>query len=279
MVRRSVTKKTGAVEHTRQTSERDLQEKAMDPGSAIGPFALTEANVLISRAALRYPFTVLAWGPSQLEGRVETSIQNEGIHRMRKLKFLGLTIIAMFAMAAVASAASAANFHSETTGTVTLKGEQATQNVFTTNTGAEVKCSTAKFEGTVTGPLSETASVHPTYENCTLLGVAATVSTHSCTYTLNANGGVVVACPSGNIEIVGLEGACTISVTNGSYSGVTYTNGGSGTTRNITVTANVPNIPFTKVGSCVGVGKEAKYTGTVLTKGFVGSTQTGIWRE
>jgi hypothetical protein len=162
---------------------------------------------------------------------------------------------------------------------VTLKGEQATQNVFTTNTGAELKCSTVRFEGTTPGPLSETATLHPSYEGCGLLGVEVSINTHSCTFTLNANGSVVVACPSGNIELVGLEGACTISVTNGSYSGVSHANAGSGTTRRITVTAILRNIPFTKVGSCVGVGKEMNYTGTILTKGFVGSTQTGIWWE
>ena len=64
---------------------------------------------------------------------------------IRKLKVLGLVMVAVFAMSAVASAAASAHtFSSEGNVTTKFSGEQEGTNTFTID-GTALECSTAKF--------------------------------------------------------------------------------------------------------------------------------------
>jgi hypothetical protein len=209
---------------------------------------------------------------------------------MRSLKITGLALVAMFAMTAVAaSAASAATFHSESTPTI-LTGEQESKNIFETNTGVKVECSTAHFEGTVVGTSVASVTVHPTYGSCLFGSEAATVTTTGCNYILSAeatSGNVQIECEGTN-KISVATSACTLTIGAQTPGGsATYTNQGTGAGRSILVSANSTGITFTKDGNallCAFAGSTGKYTGTVLTKGYkdasgVKGAQQGIWRE
>jgi len=190
----------------------------------------------------------------------------------RKLKMIGLAAIAVLAVTAVsASAASAASFTSSAE-TTTLEGSQKTTNVFTTGAG-EVKCAVAKFNGTQKGTKSEglgftsqTASVHPTYENCTAFGFSATVATNACEYVLHANGETDIVNCATPIKITIPVAGCNITVGNqNGLKSVSYTNEAGG---DILVTANVAGISFTSSGGlCGSSGTNGTYKGSVLTNG------------
>jgi hypothetical protein len=218
---------------------------------------------------------------------------------IRKMKVIGLAVVAVLALTAVsASAASAAEFHSEVSSTK-LEGSQTTANIFAiTGTSVKTTCAVATFAGTQTGLTSPTATVHPTYSGtgggkCELspLGEAEVVTgtaTAGCNYVLNATSGAVeIECTSGKSIEIKAPG-CTIKIAGGqTVNGVTYTNTGSGTTRGITVTANVSGIAYTSSGLLCGTfgisssGTNSTYTGAVAVKGFntTGGAQVGIFRE
>jgi hypothetical protein len=207
---------------------------------------------------------------------------------IRNLKALGLALVAVLAITAVsASAAQAAHRFTSESSVTFLKGEQKTENVFTTN-GGTVRCTTARFEsGELKGTELSSVTVHPTYSGCTAFGfIGATVNTEGCNYIIDAAGEgemgtSTIECEAGH-EIVVTAGTCTVKVpaqTPGTPT-VDFTNEGSGATASILVTATVEKIKYTSSGGICGAsGENGTYTGTVLTKGFKTSKfteQTGI---
>lgn len=218
---------------------------------------------------------------------------------MTKLKYIiaaGACIAGCAFSGAVATAAQAAKFHTESSPTYLL-GNQKTQNVFAVN-GKEVKCSTATFtSGKLEGTeLSKLEGVHPEYKECEAFGLEATVTTTGCNYTFNEptgssspySGTVNVVCESGKEIVISAGfGICTAKVgSQGPLSSVTFTNEGSGATRDVLVTANVSGISTKVEGSELLCGtngtRSATYTGSVLTKGYSNEThktQHGIWVE
>src|SRR3954453_13126535 len=87
----------------------------------------------------------------------------------RKIKALGLALMASLALTAVlASAASAAGtFTSSSTHTI-LSGTQTTAHEFSAGSGfGKIKCSTATFAGTSSATSETHQTITPTYEGCT----------------------------------------------------------------------------------------------------------------
>jgi hypothetical protein len=205
---------------------------------------------------------------------------------MRKLKVIGLALVAIFAFTALASAASAAEFESASTNT-TIKGEQSTKNVFTVNSRT-VECNKATFTGFQAATKAATLEVHPEYSECTGFGLPATVTTTGCNYKFNSPTG---STPNftGSVNIVSASGetcsnitvavaGCTVKIgPQGPLSGISYNANGS----TVTVTSNVTTIAANVEGSVLICGtngaRTGTYTGTVLTKGFnSGGTQVNI---
>lgn len=217
---------------------------------------------------------------------------------MRKLRYIVTMSLAVMGVLAVsASAASAAKFHAESSPTYLL-GEQQTRNVFTINPGTveakTVECNTAKFTGTFSGTeLSTLEAIHPEYSGCTAFGLSATVTTTGCNYTLHEptgsgpyTGTVDVVCESGHvIEVNAGLGTCTVRVgSQANLGSVRYENEGSGSTRDVLLTANVTGISAEVngvLGTCGPNGvRPGQYTGSVLAKGYSNekhTTQHGIW--
>jgi hypothetical protein len=215
----------------------------------------------------------------------------------RKLKALGLTFVALLALAAVSSSAMATEFHSETAHTI-ISGEQpaAENDVFTVNAGT-VTCKSATYSGTTSAETQAEVTVTPTYNECTAFGFVSTkIDVPGGNVAAGAGGGcdyrftpstassqLHIVCGSGEFITVTAFN-CYVRVGTQTATGVTYVNGGSGTSRDVTVNANITGLSYSqenKFGGCgggAGSFTNGKYVGAGTVKG---STTTGgavgIW--
>jgi hypothetical protein len=179
-----------------------------------------------------------------------------------------------------------------------LFGEQASENIFHVN-GGNVKCTTAKFTGEGTSGTTATTvvsgesdwtfhqvTVHPEYGSCTAFGQSVTITTTGCNYNLTASsttaGNAAIECESGKlITIKGQTTGCTVTVaaqTPGNNS-VDYANGGTGSGKDVLVTATVgtetSGITYTSSGGACGTsGTNGTYRGTVTEKCWKNAAHT-----
>ena len=102
----------------------------------------------------------------------------------RKLKALGLALVAVFALSAMSAAtASAELFHAGAHGTVV--GTNVGEEVFTTTAGT-VKCKSATYTGTSATNTPGSQTVKPVYKECTAFGFVNTViDPGTCEYRFN----------------------------------------------------------------------------------------------
>jgi hypothetical protein len=208
---------------------------------------------------------------------------------IRNLKFLGLALVAVLAMSAVmAGAASADEFKSEKA-PVTLTGTQgATLDTFSTHAG-NVKCTTATYKGTQSTTSTTTIQVAPTYSGCTFVGLNSTITTNGCEYLFHVpatagvtTGTVDIVCPGTNeITVTAPNPAlgkakCIVHVPPQTGLGVvTYSNLGSGTTREVKVEVNLTGLKYSQTAGVAESGncetKDNTTTGTYVG----GATVTG----
>ncbi len=220
----------------------------------------------------------------------------------RTLKMLGLAMMAALALSAVAASAASADLFEGEEAALDVTGQNTNGvNAILTVPGTSVKseCEVSKYSGTATNK-STSITVHPTYSNagganCDLEPVgSAPVVTTGCNYIISSitsggHAGVQIECSgSSKIEIQGP--GCTVKI--GSQTpdgGVVFDNQGTGSTRDVEVTATVTGIDYTSSGFLCGLvgvpssGTNATYTDSVTVKGYKdgsahgGSDQRGIW--
>ncbi len=215
---------------------------------------------------------------------------------IRNLKVLGLALAAVFAMSAMAAQAAMASgerFHSDEDPTVITASNAGLGNHVFTAQGVPVECETATFAGTQTGSTAEEITVHPTYSNCSVIGVPVTVVTTGCNYILYSETGenthtsttdapVKIECTEGH-ELYFEAAKCKITIeTPQTVRGVTYSNEGTETSKkDIRVTASTDTIKYVAentagigfkcgtLGIELGTHEDATYTGAVTAKGSV----------
>jgi hypothetical protein len=228
-----------------------------------------------------------------------------------KLKTLSLTLIVVFAFGAVtASTASATDkFTAEQSpAIVTGHGESNVGFKITASSEVAFVCTTAISTGTVTNGATEVTvheeqfgktniTPHSPGEACESAFGNVIVDMNGCGYTLTGNtdgsdGGtdatVWIECPTGK-EIVLTNSLCNIKipVQTPTSGGVTYTNEGSGSTRDVKVSETITGITYTSEGSFCALGgvpsegNNADYNGTATVKGYQDNSgtegaQTGI---
>jgi hypothetical protein len=218
----------------------------------------------------------------------------------RKLKALGLSLVAVFAMSAVvASSASAATDLLTTTKASALMTGVGQNHIFNITGVASFQCTTSKFTATATNNSSE-VTVDPEYSGkvnetphgtgCTAsLGSATEVRTNGCHYklsgvtvggstTVGGDGPVWIVCPgTSKIEIASSLGV-TISIPSQTPTagGVSYVNvpnhpGGSA----VQVKATAEGITYTcapvltcAIGGIAMHGNNADYSGAVTMTGY-----------
>jgi hypothetical protein len=208
----------------------------------------------------------------------------------RKLKTLGVAFASVIAMAVFAGSASAtlALFHSET-GHTEIKGEQEGQDVFTTNTGS-VQCKTVTYTGTASTGTPTELDVAPTFSGCSTFGfVNMPIDTNGCHYKFKSHPTTPpvlhILCPTAPITITAFNCYVTIGSQTVSH-GISYTNKGAGTTRDITVDVNISSeegLTYTQhsksfPGCSNGTFTNGTYTGLTTVKATnTAGTQVGIW--
>jgi hypothetical protein len=202
----------------------------------------------------------------------------------RKLKILGLALVAVAAMAFSASAAMAASFHSEASHTI-ISGSQIGEDKFKVNAGT-VTCGKATYSGTQSSATAETQTVTPSYSECKAFGfVNTTIDVNGCTYTFNANNGdLTLACSSSPIVVTAFNCWVTIEGQNW-HEVVVYTNEGSGSSRDVKVSVNIAGIKYTQhsksfPGCTNGTFENGTYEGAATVRGSnTEGAQVGAWKE
>lgn len=183
---------------------------------------------------------------------------------MRNVKVLGLALVAMFAMsAATATAASADDFTAEKY-PATLTGSNTTANDQLVLTTGIVNCKKSTYTATVSAATTS-VSVTPSYSECTAFGFPSAIDTNGCKYIFNVGAGTTgdadISCEAGKSITFTAIGAgtvkCTIHITSQSYiaGAVTYSNTGSGTTREMGIEVSLSGIDYshtkgTGIGAC-----------------------------
>ena len=220
----------------------------------------------------------------------------------RNLKVLGLALVAAMALSAVvASAASAQafNFKSEASPT-TLTGKRHGTNkeIFETD-GGTVTCNEAIYHGQTNVTATSDINITPTYSNCTAFGfVSVPIDTEGCSYTFttltkegsNFEGAMHILCPGGKSMRVTAPG-CEVTIGEQTPTGgkITFTNLGSGATREITVDVALTGTHYIEdeiagLPNCTSAGtttSNGTYKGAWLVTGETPgtTTHTGVWVE
>jgi hypothetical protein len=209
---------------------------------------------------------------------------------IRNLKVLGLVLVALLAMTAVAvSAASADDLTSEAS-PVTLTGKQSgAGDVFTTTAGT-VKCKEVSYTAISVGTPTTTVDVAPNYplktaggeQNCAGFSLPAEIATNGCVYRLTigaaTTGGFDIVCPVGQEMTATAKGGattkCTIHIPPQSIAaGVTFSNTGAGTTREVDIAANISgtlaykHTAGTGLGACTSGSGSGSYAGSAIVTG------------
>jgi hypothetical protein len=185
---------------------------------------------------------------------------------------------------------------SEGTPTV-LTGKQHAGNDVVTIDAGTLSCNEATYTGEAVGTEVVEVTVTPTYSECKVFGfLAATVDTNGCQYKFsvlekeesNFEGSVDLVCPEGKKMEVTAPG-CRVTIgPQSNLKKVTYTNLGSGATREVTVDVSLTGIAYEehKVSpsfSCAnetGATNNGKFEASALVTGETGGgTHRGIWVE
>jgi hypothetical protein len=205
-----------------------------------------------------------------------------------------VTAAALLLAASLAAGAQAAEFHTESSEGATITGaypageraEKIGEEAFLFDAnGAETLCARTSLHGSMAAKTAESLTIVEKPFECAPF---ATVRTGECDFVLHASGGFDIgggaACAAKPIEIEWGTGACLIKIgPQSGLSGISYANGGSGTSRDVTATFNVTGIHFTRIGAiCGGSGTyvNGELTQILTLKADVfGGGQQGLWFE
>jgi hypothetical protein len=205
---------------------------------------------------------------------------------MRKLKALGLALVAFGAIGAAAAATASANYNIASVAGGTISGTQTNTHEIHLDLGT-VKCTSATFTTSQATETADTLTILPSYDGCTLAGVKVTFHLNKCHYlytkptTTDALNPPVTTheilhskCDTGkegeeNVSAVTIKDksglGCEVKIGEQETKGtIMTTNEAAGT---VLVESNVEGISYTWTAGCPNAGGKAgsssngKYTG------------------
>jgi hypothetical protein len=211
----------------------------------------------------------------------ECAIQ-KGKEMIRKMKRGAGVVAFVVALLAVTAAPASASFHSETAHTV-WSGTQVAEDVVTFNAGTW-KCKEKSFSGTTSAATSSTLNLTPSVSECTAFGfVNAAHDINGCEFQYHDTKTMSLVCPEGkSLVITAFNCWITLSPQSG-LTGVTYTNVGSGKSRDITISQSTSGIKYTQTsksfpGCTNGTFSNGTIAGEYTLRGFnTESSQVGVW--
>jgi hypothetical protein len=198
-------------------------------------------------------------------------------HRRRLLRPASLGLVLLITLA-WASQARAAEFHSETAPTE-LSGTQTTAFKFTTKTGT-FQCSKFTVSGSVAATTASQIELTPKFSECTGLGFAATFDPE-LKFKVTWAGVLPLEHIIGRLKITNMF--CTITIEAQLLSGISFTNTGSGTTREFHIAVNDSSVTYSQSGPACGGGSgtylDGLLSGTIKLTGKTTSSgaHVGIW--
>jgi hypothetical protein len=200
----------------------------------------------------------------------------------RILKAFGLSTAAVLVLGMFSASTALANFHSEASHTE-LRGEQIGNDTFTVNAGT-MKCTEGSVTGTIAASTTSTVTGAPKIGGCTAFGfVNATVDTSGCIYEVTTQVPVFTLHIRCTTPITITAFNCWVTVGEQSISGGSYTNTGSGSSRDLDVAVNVSGIKYTQhsksfPGCANGTFTNGTYVGSETVRGFnTAGSQVGVW--
>ncbi|HEX7278112.1 MAG TPA: hypothetical protein VF255_00685 [Solirubrobacterales bacterium] len=205
---------------------------------------------------------------------------------LRTIKLAASCAFVVALGALTGTAAVAADFHSEVAHTEYIGEQHASEDTWTFNAGT-VRCSHVTWEGTETVATTTTLTLTPTTSGCKAFGFVNTAIDHRCSLTLHTKSGTSTAgtetieCPQ--YETITAFNCWVTIGPQGPLTGVTYTNQGAGTSRDITIDFNTTGIEYTQhsksfPGCTNGTFKNGTHQGSLTLKGFnTAHEQVGIW--
>jgi hypothetical protein len=201
------------------------------------------------------------------------TVSTREMKMIRKIKALGLGLLAVLAISALGVSTASATFplfHSEAEDTV-LTGTQGQvmANVLTTDLG-ELKCQSVKYLGTQPGFTASTLTLKPKFETCQIEGVNSVVTENDCAFLFH----LVIHTPECTIVVPQQAGRQT----------VTFTNEGEGATRGLIADLSVGGIHYEEHGAACATETETTedghYTGEITITGEDEEQEhIGIWVE
>jgi hypothetical protein len=178
---------------------------------------------------------------------------------IRKIKTLGIAVVAVLALSAVvASAASAANFTASSYPTAGTATSNKGNDDFKTEAGG-IECHTHFAVAALNAP-SEALTVTPTYTECSGFGfLNSTYNMNGCDYVLYVSGRMDINCPAGKAIVI-TSGTCETTIPGQlGLKNVELSNGTSGITMKMnvgglayTVTKDGFGCPFSGTGAKTG---------------------------
>jgi hypothetical protein len=201
----------------------------------------------------------------------------------RKIKALGLALVAALALTAVMASTASAQFTSSAA-TTTLHGEQTTTHKFTAGTGiGAISCANATFSGSQSGTSVSTVTIKPVYgPTCTdSLGRTVHVTKNTLEYHFlsGADKGKVTLTGEIQLTVTSGFGHCTIDIKgHQTVNGISYAQSGN----NVLVTANSNNVTSAIAGGGFACGTSAThsatgtYEGTTEMKGNGGAAKISV---
>ena len=200
----------------------------------------------------------------------------------RKLKLLGLALMAALAVNSVAVDVASADVVTSEASSTKLTGIQEGVDAFTFHAGA-TQCTTVRYTGSISGTSSSSISITPFYFGCVFVGLGAVFDLNGCSYRMNINSTVAnttattdIVCPTGKeITITAPSPGtpkCIIHIPpQTGLAPISVANIGSGTTRELTASLAITNIKYSQTAGTAETGNCATADNT--TGGtYLGST-------
>lgn len=189
-----------------------------------------------------------------------------------------LLLLSMFAVSAIGTAQAQAEpvFRSSAANTeITVKSDgtgKTGHQVFDAGANGSITCSVVQLHGTQTGRVASEASVEAEYENCTFVGLSASVHMNGCQLVFHSAGTVDVAgakCATEPIRF-GVAGLCEAEV--GPQSGLAGIDYHSVSATEVTAEGLVENVSGAASG--IGCPTPGEFSGGTFTTGNVVVTGT-----
>jgi hypothetical protein len=159
------------------------------------------------------------------------------------------------------------------------------QLVLGASEGESLACSKVSFSGETKNKSVGELTVTPELNGCSYLGTEVGWATHGCKYRFHPGKGEQLV---GSMDIVGCEKPMTLSVPGctteiGNQKGlgtVEYKNVGTGSTRTVTMVANLASLTYTRTGTgcfgATGTFHNGTYSGEWTAKGTASGSQRSV---